>query len=70
MTLREGLVLTPTLPSQPNIIQVFEMRERPEVSIIMPYFPYGNIAAAGVYDESKFVTAVASRTATLSPTTC
>ena len=31
------------------------MHERPEVSIIMPYFPSGNIVGAGVCDESRFV---------------
>lgn len=40
-----------------NIVQVLEMRERPEVMIIMPYFPSGNIVQAGVCDESKLVTA-------------
>ncbi|KAL8376650.1 hypothetical protein RB595_007658 [Gaeumannomyces hyphopodioides] len=36
---------------------VFGMREWPEIMIVMPYFPSGNIAQAGVSDESKLVTA-------------
>ena len=43
---------------QPNIIQVFELREKPEVTIIMSYFPSGNIVQAGICDESRLVTAV------------
>ncbi|EJT68737.1 hypothetical protein GGTG_13689 [Gaeumannomyces tritici R3-111a-1] len=31
----------------PNIVQVFGMREWPEIMIVMPYFPSGNIAQAG-----------------------
>lgn len=37
---------------------MFEMRERPEVSIIMLYFPSGDIVGARICDESRFVTAV------------
>lgn len=36
---------------------MIEFRESPEVMIIMPYFPRGNIAQAGVRDESRLVTA-------------
>ncbi|KAI1117001.1 kinase-like protein [Nemania sp. NC0429] len=37
----------------PNIVQMVEFRERPEVTINMPYFPRGNIVQAGIHDESK-----------------
>lgn len=36
---------------------MIEFRESPEVMIIMPYFPSGNIVQAGVRDESRLVTA-------------
>ena len=37
---------------------MFELREKPEVMIIMPYFPRGNIVQAGIREESRLVTAV------------
>ncbi len=43
--------------AQPNIVQVVEMREDPEVMIVMRYFPSGSIAQAQIYDKSKLVTA-------------
>ncbi|KAF2759763.1 kinase-like protein [Pseudovirgaria hyperparasitica] len=42
----------------PNIVQVIELRERPEVMIVMPYFPCGDMAHAGILAESELVTAV------------
>ncbi|KAI0811675.1 kinase-like protein [Xylaria sp. FL0064] len=47
------------LPSlkHPNIVQVFEMREEPEVMIVMRYFPSGNIVQAAIHDESRLITA-------------
>ncbi|KAI0426212.1 kinase-like protein [Xylaria sp. FL1042] len=41
----------------PNIVPVFELREEPQVMIVMRYFPRGNIVQAGIRDESKLVTA-------------
>ncbi|KAI1271410.1 kinase-like protein [Xylaria sp. FL0933] len=41
----------------PNIVQVFEMREEPEVMIVMRYFPSGNIVQAAIHDESRLITA-------------
>ncbi|KAK5651041.1 hypothetical protein OQA88_1063 [Cercophora sp. LCS_1] len=47
----------PTLSKQPNVIQVFELRETPEVMITMRYYRSGSIAQAGIVAEEKFVTA-------------
>ncbi|KAH8743550.1 kinase-like domain-containing protein [Diaporthe sp. PMI_573] len=41
----------------PNVIQVFELRETPEVMITMPYYQGGSMAQAGIVAEEKFVTA-------------
>ncbi|KAK2591045.1 hypothetical protein QQS21_011277 [Conoideocrella luteorostrata] len=41
----------------PNVIQAFELRETPEVMMVMPYYPSGSIAQAPNMSEEKFVTA-------------
>ena len=42
---------------QPNVIECFEFRSYPEPTIIMAYYPLGNIADANVVDESLYVSA-------------
>ena len=42
---------------QPNVLQVFELREKPEYLIFMKYYPLGNIVDAGIVDEDSFITA-------------
>jgi hypothetical protein len=44
--------------SQPNIVQMTEMRETPDVMIVIPYFKRGNIVQAGISDISMRVTAL------------
>jgi serine/threonine protein kinase len=43
---------------QPNVMQVFEFREKPEPMIIMAYYPDGNIVDAGVDDDERYVSAL------------
>ncbi|KAJ2896229.1 hypothetical protein MKZ38_005723 [Zalerion maritima] len=37
----------------PNVAQVFELREKPEPTIIMAYYPQGNMVDALVLDEAR-----------------
>ncbi|KAL7919348.1 kinase-like domain-containing protein [Trichoderma austrokoningii] len=41
----------------PNVIQVFELRETPEVMMVMPYYPSGSISQAPNMTEEKWITA-------------
>ena len=38
-------------------MRVFELRETPEPTIIMAYYPLGNIVEASVVDDEKHITA-------------
>lgn len=42
---------------QPNLVQVFELRESPEPLIIMAYYPVGNIAEACFMTETLYMSA-------------
>ena len=45
------------ITTKPNVIQVFELWETPEPTIIMTYYPLGSMFDAGIVNEGKYVTA-------------
>ncbi|KAI1129045.1 kinase-like protein [Nemania abortiva] len=41
----------------PNVVEVFDLQELPIPMIVMPYFPFGNMVDAGIYDNDQHVSA-------------
>ena len=53
------MALTDHVTLQPNVAQVFELREKPEPAIIMAYYPRGNMVDALILDEAQRMSVLA-----------